>query len=352
MAVLARQAIGQLRSELNELRSLVVTDRSTMSMQYESLTSSWENLTVEIDNKEREIIHKMTTDHKMEIEDFKRLKELKEKEVMNLQKEVLQLEKSLQNSSEEVCLLKKAVHELQEEYEKEKKDMEKTVDDLKLEKQQCIKELSEKLVREHKAEIESIRSRFRLMSITKMERSPSESNLDGIERGESKELANHEAIILQLKENYEIEKQKAVSAAVLQESRKWEIILNEKLGEMKTKHELEKEIMLDEAIKKVVEEKDKQIDLLRMLEKNPDDECTNCRNTMQKLTEKENQCVKLCEKLECLEKEKIEVEAQLGLEKSRFVDDSTQDMIASVAVCEGKLISRLFSLLFVTSLKF
>ncbi|KAF2878808.1 hypothetical protein ILUMI_27364 [Ignelater luminosus] len=250
MAMLARQALGQLRSELMEYRALIVADRNTISMQYESLTSSWESLTIEIDNKEREIIHKMTTDHKMEIEDFKRLKESKEKEVMNLQNEVLQLETSLQNSSEEVCLLKKAVHELQDEYETEKKDMEKILESLKLEKQQCVKELGEKLVREHKAEIESIRSRFRLMSITKMEKSPSESNLDGIERGESKELVNHEAIILQLKENYEIEKQKAVSAAILQESRKWESILNEKLGEMKTKHELEKEIILDEAIKK------------------------------------------------------------------------------------------------------
>lgn len=339
MAVLAQQAIGQLRLELNELKLCVVSERGNMEFQYESLTSSWENLAVEMDNKEREIVHRITIDHELEINDFKRVTETKEQELKTVQDEVMHLESSLRNSSEEISCLKKVVDELREEREKENEDFEKSLNELKADKEQSVKEVSEKLTREHKAEIENIRSRFRLMAVAKMERTPSETNLDGIERGEIKELTNHEAIISQLKENCEIEKEKAVSAAVLQESRKWESLLNEKLSEMKSKYELDKQILLDDIGKRIVEDKDKQIDLLREREANLNLECIKYKSTIQQLaeSESESQNVELLERMEALEKEKVDLETQLCLERSKRIDDSMQDMGASVAVCEGKI---------------
>lgn len=48
-------------------------------------------------------------------------------------------------------------------------------------KQRALKELSERLTHSYKTELEGLRSRFRLMATTSMERSPSDSSLEKIE---------------------------------------------------------------------------------------------------------------------------------------------------------------------------
>jgi RB1-inducible coiled-coil protein 1 len=48
-------------------------------------------------------------------------------------------------------------------------------------KQRALKELSDRLTHSYKTELEGLRSRFRLMATTSMERSPSDSSLEKIE---------------------------------------------------------------------------------------------------------------------------------------------------------------------------
>jgi RB1-inducible coiled-coil protein 1 len=48
-------------------------------------------------------------------------------------------------------------------------------------KQRALKELSDRLTHSYKTELEGLRSRFRLMATTSMERSPSDGSLEKIE---------------------------------------------------------------------------------------------------------------------------------------------------------------------------
>ncbi|KAK5646238.1 hypothetical protein RI129_004702 [Pyrocoelia pectoralis] len=335
MAVVSSQTIQLLRSELKELKSSVMSMKSDLGFDYESLTSSWENLTSEIENKEKEIVQKITLNHESEINVFKKEKDAKEEEVNSLRQELVQLKSSLQDSSEEMSNLKITLHHLRDEYEKEKERFEGELTEAKLDKDQSLREMKENLGREHRAEIENIRTRFRLMSFSKIDRSPSDSNLDRVERLENKDLNNHEAIILHLKDNYEIEKHKAVQEALLQESRKWD----EKMENMRIKYEIEKEIALEEVTKKLLEEKEKQIDLLRERETNLSLECIKHKNTIQQLAESEtgSHSMELLRKIESLERQKSELELQLVLDKSKRNEESTYDLGSSVAIVEGKV---------------
>lgn len=45
----------------------------------------------------------------------------------------------------------------------------------------AVKEVSERLVREHRMEMEGLRSRFRMVHASQMERSPSDTSLEKIE---------------------------------------------------------------------------------------------------------------------------------------------------------------------------
>ncbi|KAF5305192.1 hypothetical protein FQA39_LY09280 [Lamprigera yunnana] len=338
MAVVARQAVDLLRVELKEFKSFVYSMRNGIDLQYESLTSSWESLTLEIDNKEREIVQKITTDHELEITDITKEKELRNQELLVLKNEVLNLQSSLQNSTDEITNLKHSLSKLRAEYDEETTMLLNELINLRRDKEQSIQKAKDDLGRDYKAEIENIRSRFRLMSFTKMDCSPSDPNLDKVERIEGKE-GNHEAIILQLKQNCEIEKEKAINEAIIQESRKWETICTEKIDELKLRYEIEKQIALDDITKKVVEEKEKQIDLLREREANLHLECMKYKNTIQQLVESEveSENIQLLKRVESLEKQKGELQLQLSVYKPKQTEESTYDLGSSVAICEGKV---------------
>lgn len=160
MSILARQAMGQLRTELTDLKGLMFTERNQLELQYESLNSSWENLAADTDQKAR-------------AEEA-------------LRSEVLGLEELLRESKEFAEALRREVEALRESNR-----------EMLVEKDKCVREAIEKMARERKAEIESMRSRFKLMAVTTMERSPSDTNLE-MERGDIKELSTHEAIISQV----------------------------------------------------------------------------------------------------------------------------------------------------------
>ncbi|KAK4880673.1 hypothetical protein RN001_008819 [Aquatica leii] len=341
MAVVAKQAVDLLRIELKEFKSFVYLMRSGMEGQYESLSSSWETLTVELDNKEKEIVQKITTDHEIEMNDCKKENDIISQEVTSLKNHIASLERSLLNSTEEISSLKETLNQLKEDHEKEKMNLQAELVDSRIDKEQSIQKIKETLNREHKAEIESMRSRFRLMSFSKIDRSPSDPNLDKVERTENKETNQHEAIILQIKQNCEFEKEKAINAAIIQESRKWETIFNEKLEEVKLKFEIEKEIALDDVTKKVIEEKEKQIDLLRERENTLNLECIKYKNTIQKLADSEggSQNIELLKKVESLERKNSELQMQISISKPKplQLDESTYDLGLSVAICEGKV---------------
>lgn len=137
---------------------------------------------------------------------------------------------------------------------------------------------------DYKAEIESLRSRFRLVALTNMDRSPSESSLEKIERTDVIEITNHNAIVMQTKENAEVEKEEAVRQAVAKCEDEWKQKLESELGALKAKSDT---TSINEATRRLLCEKDRQLELAREREQVLARECSKYRDTIQQLTDPE-----------------------------------------------------------------
>lgn len=85
--------------------------------------------------------------------------------------------------------------------------------------------------------------RFRLVALTNnMDRSPSESSLEKIERSDVIEIGHHNAIVMQTKENAEIEKEQAVKEETEKCKLEWEQKMNAEISILKAKYEAEKQV--------------------------------------------------------------------------------------------------------------
>lgn len=76
------------------------------------------------------------------------------------------------------------------------------------------------------------------MALTNMDRSPSESSLEKIERSDVIEISSHNAIVMQTKDNAELEKEEAVRAAREACEAEW----SQRLEEESRRFELEKQV--------------------------------------------------------------------------------------------------------------
>lgn len=75
-----------------------------------------------------------------------------------------------------------------------------------------------------------------------MDRSPSESSLEKIERTDVIEITNHNAIVMQTKENAEVEKEEAVRAAVEKCKADFDQKINAEIALLKAKYEADKQV--------------------------------------------------------------------------------------------------------------
>jgi RB1-inducible coiled-coil protein 1 len=85
---------------------------------------------------------------------------------------------------EEVRVRQQATHNLElklSELREQCSDLQDQLDRAEASKQTALKDLSDQLTRSYKTELEGLRSRFRLMATTSMERSPSDGSLEKIE---------------------------------------------------------------------------------------------------------------------------------------------------------------------------
>lgn len=216
------------------------------------------------------IREKLDHDHQAEIEEMK----------STLIKLDLDAEIDKEKSLEELEEKLKVEHD--QKIEEIRKQL---LEEAEMERQKAVKEASEKLAHEYKIELENLRSRFRLMSAANMEKSPSDSSLEKIERLDMIELANHEAIISQIKEDAAVEKEKAVHEALKAEREKLKQKLEEELKLGKMRMEEEKQIWLTEAVNRAVAEKNSQIDSLILRQESLITECQRHRDTIRLLTD-------------------------------------------------------------------
>ncbi|XP_013793437.2 calponin homology domain-containing protein DDB_G0272472-like [Limulus polyphemus] len=175
-------------------------------------------------------------------------------------------------------------------------------------KEEEIKELQERLDQDHKSEVESLRSRFRLaISTTTMERSPSDSSLEKSQvQKDVVELSKHEEAIANLQQHFEVEKKQLVAQARETEKQIWETKLQSTVEKLANKYE------------------NQMAEFTAKLSREHQDHCENLKSRVH--AEKQvtfNQAVEQVSRekgfiVESLQKEKEELVIQLQQEKERL----------------------------------
>ena len=106
-----------------------------------------------------------------------------------------------------------------------------------------------------------------------------------LQRPDMIELVNHEAIISQLHENLTAERETSVRTAVEQERTRWEARLEQELKQARLRSEAEKQVWFNEAMRRVVEDKERQLESLRVREASLLEEVQRHRETIRQLTD-------------------------------------------------------------------
>lgn len=259
---------------------------------------------VERDSKEKETINNLKKNHEKEIDVYKSQEASTSKQIERLKLEREVLETEVLKTTESLKELRDTFDRKMEENVTELEDLQKQLQDKDIEYEKTVKEATDRLNREHKAEIENIRSRFKLMT---MERSPSDTSLE--KSSDFSSLPSHSTLLIQMTENFEMDKERAVNEALIKERSKWEKILDIKIQGIRTKFETEQE----QLVRQISEEKDKQIDILSERERNLNLECLKYKDTIQQLTETEKETYDsdLLDRISLLQKEKEMLEEEL-----------------------------------------
>ncbi|CAK1549757.1 unnamed protein product [Leptosia nina] len=279
--VLIKEELMKLKSDSEELKKY-------MSDKYQEATESWIRHNEDTQERFREEKQRLMVDHELELSDIRAALSEKDQIIEALKREKEELKNQHQKELESAEAEHKSTKELLEQSRVVIKTLEGKLDDAEIQKSKVIKEVQEKMHLEYKAEIESMRSRFRLVALTNnMDRSPSESSLEKIERTDVIEIGHHNAIVMQTKENAEVEKEQALKEATDKCKAEWEQKMGAEITLLKAKYEAEKQVTINDVTRRLLSEKDRQLELLREREQTLIRECTKYRETIQQLTDPE-----------------------------------------------------------------
>lgn len=171
----------------------------------------------------------------------------------------------------------KRVLESEERERRQREELEETLQIAQLNREQIIKEVTEQLTHAHKKEMEAVRSRFKLMTCTSLERSPSDTSLERIE------------------------------------------------------------MSVHEAMRRVANEKEHQLESLRFQLMTMEAECQKYKETINKLTDGSgsggSECCSLLDRVEALERAKEKLEREL-IEARQQTSLTHKDMSTSVALVD------------------
>ncbi|XP_039951609.1 RB1-inducible coiled-coil protein 1 [Bactrocera tryoni] len=232
-----------------------------------------------------------------------------QREQLMLQTQEL-LNETTQQREGEIAALRQKLYEA-ELLQPQLEELKEKLSSNELEQQRAVAAAREELLHEHKSEIESLRCRYKLM--TSMELSPSETSLEKLERPPSNidqntiDRSEHESIIAQLRATLEAEKEKAIAAALDVERAIWQ-----------TKFNLNSESVIGNVniLKEMLEEKDRQLDLVRKQNLLLTKEIYQLKLRIDSLTNEEGNSW-LKEKIEYLNRDKNRLEEELTIEKER-----------------------------------
>lgn len=311
----SHSAIGVLRDQVKVIRNESESGKSDLHSQLKTLSDAWEMVKLETGNHQQELI-KRTVDHELELNDLKKNLDSSNEMIMMLQNEKKVLE-------EEHGLAIKKFESVVEEMDGKVKSLMEATEDYRMreakvneEKERVIKEITEKLTRDHKSELESLRSRYRLM--TSIERSPSDTSLEKIERPDLLEMSGHEAVFQHTREEMA---ERGLPIKPSADRSRWESrsgigghhLLSGSPKSPSHMHDI---------YKRILDDKDNQLELMRQREDQLLKDNHTLRETIQNITESDDgmSVHVLKEKMDFLEKDKTRLEQELEMEKSKRLE--------------------------------
>lgn len=180
MSQLSLNSISLLREQLRSIKEDSHCDKEELAAEFKRLDEAWIRIKAQTETNERELINRLTVDHELELNDMRTSMLAKDDEIASLNCDNVELKhkmalmetnqsQTLSDAQKELDALKSRVSYLEKQVAESEKCQEKAVILVK-----------EKMIREHKTEVESLRCRFKLMTTT--ERSPSDGSLEKIDR--------------------------------------------------------------------------------------------------------------------------------------------------------------------------
>lgn len=310
------ESVAILRQEIRGIKADATNEKQALQSELDALMRSFDDLIAGTKNHERELVQRLTVDHELEMNDLRSTLFVKDDEINTLKSEKDQLEVGIRDREQKLKDDKLQLEKMIKDLELKVQELEQKISQQTVQREAAVKEVRERLTNDHRNEIESLRCKFKLM--TSMERSPSDTSLEKIERPDIIDIASHEAIINQMKENFEEEIKIAVKQALERERAGVESAGKLAVSPSSPGGKSPKESQ--EIFRRILDEKDRQLDQMRERENFLMRETMKLKETIQSLTDvelNESQMSMYKEKLEAMQNEKKKLEKDLEKEKSK-----------------------------------
>ncbi|XP_043470313.1 RB1-inducible coiled-coil protein 1 isoform X1 [Leptopilina heterotoma] len=355
MKSVTTEALQTFRTELADLKGRMNFDESGIATITEQLNQAVSLHSNECKRIIQEREQELTVDHELEMADLKKMLQNREEDIRAMKCTIMEKEteireherllntmrQTLDNEKSEKNILQTRFHGQletmkQSSLEKENalkeanetriveiasltssltqcqeriQELEKTLAISRVDEERLVKEASDKLQIEYKRELETIRSRFKLMAASTMERSPSDSSLEKIERTDVIELVNHEAILAQTKEDMIMERASEISHAIEKERAEFTVKFDQEL----------------QVARQMVEEKERELEIYRSREMSLIAECERYKNTISLLTESASQIGQtLTKKVEKFHALNVQLENKIAADHNILVQRENQ----------------------------
>lgn len=318
---LSQSSIFILREQLTSIKTVNAAHQAEFKAQLEAINRSWTDIQEAARNRERETVQQLTVDHELEMNDLRKSINQKDDEIQSLRSDNSTMKASLIETVSKYECEKKELNNKIEEMKEVVSKLERQLADVHVDRNRAIQEAIEQLEHKHKTDIESLRCRYKLM--TSMDRSPSDTSLEKIEKPDMIDIASHEHLLSQAREDFNLEKERAIKSAIEEERQRWELSSQQRTlvqshrsmgsspGTPTSSHDV---------YKRILEEKERQLDELRDKEAHLIKENQRYKETIQSLTDPElcsNQ-INFKEQVELLEREKLQLTNELEMQQSRF----------------------------------
>ncbi|XP_058121010.1 RB1-inducible coiled-coil protein 1 isoform X2 [Anopheles coustani] len=317
---LSQDSIAMLRDQLSRVRAESEANRTQFQSDLCAMNRAWNDIQEVARNRERETIQRLTVDHELEMNDLRKSIHQKDDEIQSLRADNSTMKAS---QIETVSSYEQEKRELADQIEQMKAvigRLERQLAESEVDRKRAIQEAVEQLEHKHRTEIETLRCRFKLMA-TSMDRSPSDTSLEKIERPDMIDTGTHEQVLAQLREEFAREKERAIRAAVEEERQRWEANATPGGGGNRLHRSFASAGSpggSQDVYKRILEEKDRQLEEAREKEALLARENQRMKETIQSLTDPELSLNDLNyrDQLETLEGDRQQLAEQLATQQS------------------------------------